>query len=163
MTTPCIRPILKKDNSHIARVIRQVLLDLGAPKVGTAYADKSLDMLYETYQRPRSVYFVVEIAGEILGGGGIAPLDHCDKNICELQKMYFLESARGLGLGAQMIDLCLVKAKDFKFEGCYLETMTTMKAAQKLYLKNGFEYINGPLGNTGHYSCPIHMLKNIQL
>jgi putative acetyltransferase len=77
--------------------------------------------------------------------------------------MYFLESARGLGLGAQMIDLCLVKAKDFKFEGCYLETMTTMKAAQKLYLKNGFEYINDPLGNTGHYSCPIYMLKNIQL
>jgi putative acetyltransferase len=38
-----------------------------------------------------------------------------------------------------------------------------MKAAQKLYLKNGFEYINGPLGNTGHYSCPIYMLKNIQL
>ena len=51
MTTPCIRPILKKDNSHIAGVIREVLLDLGAPKVGTAYADKSLDMVAETGQK----------------------------------------------------------------------------------------------------------------
>jgi putative acetyltransferase len=36
-----------------------------------------------------------------------------------------------------------------------------MKAAQKLYLKNDFKYIDGPIGNTGHYSCPVHMLKKI--
>ena len=52
-------------------------------------------------------------------------------------------------------------AKEYKFDKCYLETMTYMKAAQGLYLKKGFEYIDGPMGNTGHYSCPVHMLKEL--
>lgn len=161
MNTPIIRPILKKDNPHIANVIRKVLIDFGVPKVGTAYADKALDALYEAYQKPQAIYYVVELDGKILGGGGVAQLDNCDENICELQKMYFLEEARGLGLGTQMIRKCLENAKVFMFEKCYLETMTYMKAAQKLYLKNNFNYIDGPMGNTGHYSCPVHMIKDI--
>ena len=161
MKKPIIRPILKKDNRHIAKVIREVLIDFGVPKVGTAYADKALDALYEAYQKPRAIYFVIELDGHIIGGGGIAKLDNCDENICELQKMYFLEEARGLGLGIQMINLCIQKAKSFMFENCYLETMTYMEAAQKLYLKNGFKYIENSIGDTGHYSCPVHMLKKL--
>jgi len=161
MDTPFIRSILKKDNLHIAKLIRKVLVDLGVPKVGTAYADKTLDSLYEAYQKPRSVYFVIEKEGKIIGGAGIAQLNNYKGNICELQKMYFLEEARGLGFGTKMISICLEKAKDFGFDKCYLETMTYMKAAQKLYIKHDFEYIDEPLGNTGHYSCPVHMLKKL--
>jgi len=161
MNIPIIRPILKKDNPHIAKVIRKVLVDLGVPKVGTAYADKTLDTLYEVYQKPRSIYYVIELNEKIIGGGGISQLDNSEENICELQKMYFLEEARGLGLGTQMINLCLEKASNFMYKKCYLETMTYMKAAQKLYLKNEFEYIDGPMGDTGHYSCPVHMLKSL--
>ena len=161
MNTPIIRPILKKDNPHIAKVIRTVLIDLGVPKVGTAYADVTLDSLYEVYQKPQAIYFVIDLNGKIIGGGGISQLDNCKENICELQKMYLLEEARGLGLGTQMINLCIEKAKDFMFEKCYLETMTYMKAAQKLYLNNDFKYIDGPLGDTGHFSCPVHMIKEI--
>ncbi len=161
MNTPIIRPILKKDNPHIAKVIRKVLIDFGVPKVGTAYEDVTLDSLYEVYQKPQSIYFIIELNGKVLGGGGVSQLDNCDENICELQKMYFLKEARGLGLGSQMINKCLQKAKGFMFDKCYLETMTYMNAAQKLYLKNGFNYIDGPLGNTGHYSCPVHMIKEL--
>ena len=161
MSTAIIRPILKKDNPQMAKVIRQVLIDFGVPKVGTAYADITLDTLYEVYQNPRSIYFVIELEGKVIGGVGISQLENCNENICELQKMYFLPECRGLGLGNKIIDLCLEKAKEYKFEKCYLETMTYMKAAQGLYLKKGFEYLDGPLGNTGHYSCPVHMLKEL--
>ena len=161
MSTPIIRPILKKDNIQIASVIRNVLVSLGVPKVGTAYADKTLDALYEAYQKPRAVYFVIEFNNKILGGAGISQLDNSSQNICELQKMYFLPEARGKGLGKDLITRCLSKANDFKFEKCYLETMTYMEAAQSLYKKNGFEYIDGPMGDTGHYSCPVHMLKEL--
>ena len=75
--------------------------------------------------------------------------------------MYFLEEARGKGLGAEMMAACLDKAVQFKFEKCYLETMTYMKDAQKLYKKVGFEYLDGPLGDTGHFSCPVQMLKTL--
>ena len=161
MSKPIIRAIKKEDNPSLAKVIRKVLLDLGVPKVGTAYADKALDCMFETYQGDRRVYFVVEENGTIVGGAGIAALENHDGNICELQKMYFLETARGRGLGELMIRHCLDAAVSFSFESCYIETMTYMTAAQNLYKKSGFQYLEGPLGDTGHFSCPVQMLKKL--
>ena len=156
-----IRPIEQGDNQQIAQVIRKVLLDLGVAKVGTAYADASLDCMFETYTTDRARYFVVADGTNIIGGAGIAKLENYDGNVCELQKMYFLEEARGKGIGAQMMAQCLKIAKDFKFEKCYLETMTYMHDAQKLYKKVGFELLDGPLGDTGHFSCPVQMIKTL--
>ena len=75
--------------------------------------------------------------------------------------MYVLPSARGKGLGTELISKCLKKAKGFGFENCYLETMPYMEAARKLYEKNGFLKLSKPMGNTGHYSCNVWMLKKI--
>jgi len=161
MATAIIREIRKEDNAKVAGVIRKVLVDLGVPKVGTAYADTALDHMFENYEVPKANYFVVEEDGEILGCAGIAQLENYEGNVCELQKMYFLEEARGKGLGAQMMAICLKKAKEYGFEKCYLETMPFMKAAQKLYQKSGFDYIEAPMGNTGHFSCPVWMLKTL--
>ena len=161
MSEPIIRAIKKEDNTHLEKVIRKVLVDLGVPKIGTAYADKALDCMFETYQGDRSVYFVVEENGTIIGGAGIAALENYDGNICELQKMYFLETARGRGLGKIMMRHCLEAAVSFSFESCYIETMTYMTAAQNLYKKSGFQYLDGPLGDTGHFSCPVQMLKKL--
>ena len=36
-----------------------------------------------------------------------------------------------------------------------------MKAAQKLYRKVGFDYIDGPMGNTGHTSCNVWLTKSL--
>ena len=161
MNIPKIRAIEKKDNIQIAKVIRSVLEDFGVPKVGTAYADKALDKMYETYDVPRSSYFVVEVDNIIIGGAGIAPLENFSSDVCELQKMYFLPEARGRGIGTQMMEICLNKAREFEFSKCYLETMPYMSAAQKLYKNVGFSYLDGPLGNTGHYACPVHMIKEL--
>lgn len=156
-----IREIKFEDNEQVAKVIRKVLEDMGVPKVGTAYADKALDDMYKEYDVPRATYFVVEHEGNIIGCAGIAQLQNYKGNVCELQKMYFLEEARGKGIGSEMIQICLQRAKEYGFDECYLETMPYMEAAQKLYKKNGFEYIDAPLGNTGHYSCPVWMLKKL--
>jgi len=156
-----IRPIQQHDNMQIAAVIRKVLVDLNVPKVGTAYADPQLDCMFETYNQPRAVYYVIDHEGEIVGGCGISQLENEAVTTCELQKMYFLPEARGLGLGIQMIQKCLESAKDFGFEKCYLETMPYMEAAQQLYKKVGFDYICAPMGNTGHVSCPVWMLKDL--
>ncbi len=161
METAIIREIRPEDNVNVAIAIRQVLIDIGVPKVGTAYADKALDFMYEHYDVPKATYFVVEDQGEIIGCAGIAKLDNFEGNVCELQKMYFLEKARGRGLGGKMMETCLDKAKEYGFEKCYLETMPYMKAAQKLYVKSGFEYIDKPMGDTGHFSCPVWMLKSL--
>ncbi len=154
-----IREVKEEDNPALGAVIRQVLIDIGVPKVGTAYADPELDFMFQAYQKERSAYFVIEEEGVVLGGAGIAPLAGEDPSICELQKMYFLSQARGKGLGQKMINHCLAYAKMQSFELCYLETLPYMEAAQKLYLKTGFDYIEGPMGNTGHTSCNVWLTK----
>ncbi|GAA3791664.1 GNAT family N-acetyltransferase [Corallibacter vietnamensis] len=156
-----IRDITPADNKEIAQVIRDVLVELGAPKVGTAYEDKTLDCMAETYSKPKAAYFVVSSNKKVIGGAGIAQLDNCDENVCELQKMYFLPEARGLGLGEKMINTCLDKARELGFEQCYLETLPYMKAATKLYTKVGFKSLKEPLGNTGHFSCNVWMIKRL--
>ena len=161
MNAIIIREIQKADNVAIAKVIRNVLIEHNVPKVGTAYADPSLNFMFENYSEEKSAYFIVEKEGKIIGGAGIAPLENGPKEICELQKMYFLPEARGLGLGVKLMEVCLEKARQFEFKKCYLETMPYMTNAQNLYKKSGFQYLDKPLGNTGHNACPVWMLKEL--
>ena len=156
-----IREIQQKDNAALAKIVRTVILEMGAPTIGTAYEDKATDQLFETYQKEKAIYFVLEHNQKVVGGVGIAQLDNFDGNVCELQKMYFLPEARGRGLGSKMIIICLEKAKEFGFESCYLETLPYMKDAVKLYKKNGFQNLDKPMGNTCHYSCDVWMIKNL--
>lgn len=156
-----IREIEPKDNLQLANVIRTVIVEMGAPKTGTAYEDKATDEMFETYQKEKAAYFVVEHNNEVVGGGGIAQLDNFEGNTCELQKMYFLPIARGKGLGTKLISVCLDRAKEIGFENCYLETLPYMEAAVKLYKKYGFTDLDKPMGNTCHYSCNVWMIKAI--
>ena len=159
--TIVIREIEQQDNPKIAKAIRSVLIEFGVPKVGTAYEDNALDCMTETYSTPKRKYYVVADGNEILGGAGISPLDNYDGNVCELQKMYFMPEARGVGLGTEMMAKCLDFAKKAGFEQCYLETLPYMKDARKLYRKVGFKSLDNPMGNTGHYSCTEWMIKDL--
>ena len=161
MSTLKIREIQPEDNQQVAEVVRTVLLEMGVPKVGTAYEDEALDDMFATYQHPRMNYFVVEEEGKIIGGAGIAPLIGLEEKICELQKMYFLPEARGKGLGAQMMDTCLKFGKAQGFEQCYIETLPYMESARKLYARSGFKSLEKPLGDTGHYNCTMWMIRDI--
>lgn len=158
-----IRPILPGDNQVLAGVIREVLIEMGVPEKGTALADASLERMYETYQLPRSSYWVVSDANGIWGGGGIAPLQGADQGACELQKMYFSKDLRGLGWGDRLIRRALDRAQALGYELMYLETMPYMKAAQKLYGRHGFRYLEHPRGNTGHTACTVWMEKKFNL
>lgn len=161
MNAISIRPIEPQDNPSVEFFIKSVFDELDLPKTGTAYEDVSLKTMFENYNQENAAYFVLEKDGKIIGGAGIAALENASNDICELQKMYFLPEARGLGLGSKLMEICLKKAQTFGYKTCYLETLHEMKVAQKLYLKSGFEFINEPLGITGHTSCPVWMLKNL--
>jgi putative acetyltransferase len=156
-----IREIQYKDNESIAKVIRDIFHELDAPKVGTAYADPILDTLYEVYQQPRSIYYIVENDGKVVGGCGVVPLENAADSVCELQKMYFAPEIRGTGYAEKIIEKCLKFAKTQDFQICYLETLSFMTTAQKLYKRIGFENIDGPMGNTGHNSCEVWMTKKL--
>jgi len=156
-----IREIQPKDNQSVAKVIRKVLVEMGVPKVGTAYEDKSLDDMFANYDHDKMQYFVVEEGDKIIGGAGIGPLPKAPDTVCELQKMYFMPVARGRGIGAAMMNTCLHYAKTAGYKQCYLETMPYMDSARSLYSRTGFSPLEKPMGDTGHYNCTVWMIKDL--
>ena len=156
-----IRPIEPRDDAAIAAIIRTVMPEFGATGCGFAISDPEVDWMSRAYAAPRSAYFVVERDGVVVGGGGVAPLDGGPEDTCELRKMYFLPEARGLGAGAAMMARCLGAARGFGFARCYLETLTGMDAAMKLYARSGFRRIDAPMGATGHGGCNTFYLLDL--
>lgn len=156
-----IRAIRQEDNVFLAGMIRQVLGEFGLCKPGTVATDPTTDNLYVHFQDPGSAYFVAETENTIIGGAGIHQLDGGNDGICELQKMYLLPNARGKGTGSRLMKKCLQFAREQGYEQCYLESMTELKDALHLYEKTGFQYLKGPLGNTGHHACGVWMIKSL--
>jgi putative acetyltransferase len=156
-----IRPIAKEDNAALAVIVRNSLAEFGANKPGTVFYDPTTDALYELFQTKGSFYFVAQEENTILGGGGIYPTEGLPANTCELVKMYLHPNARGKGLGRQLIEHCLNRAKENGYEYCYLETMPELKQALKVYEQFGFTYLEGPMGNSGHFGCDRWMIKQL--
>ena len=157
-----VRTIEEKDNAAIANVIRKTLEEFGANHPGTVYYDSATDALFQLFeQTPRSIYFIAEKEGEVVGGGGIFPSPGLPNDTCELVKMYLRPHVRGIGLGKRIIQQCILFARESGYQNIYLETMPELKQALKTYEKFGFEYINHPMGNTGHFGCELWMLGKV--
>lgn len=150
---PVLRPIQPEDNAAVASIIRTVMTSFGACGPGFAIQDAEVDAMYEAYQQPGCAYFVIEVDGRVLGGGGIAPLIGGSTGTCELRKMYFLPELRGRGLGRKLLGHCLKAARGLGYLKCYLETLTGMDAAMHLYEQAGFQRIHQARGCTGHHGC----------
>ena len=158
-----LRFIQQSDNQAIAKIIRDTLAEFGANHPGTVYFDSATDTLFEVFQKPKSVYYIAENEeGKIVGGGGIFPTEGLPPDTCELVKMYLLPEVRGIGLGKLIIEKCLQTAKANGFGRVYLESMPELKQAVKVYEKFGFTYLCSPMGNSGHFGCDLHMIKNLE-
>ena len=156
-----IRAIEARDEAAMAAIIRAVMPEFGAVGDGFAINDPEVDWMHRAYAIPRAAYFVIEDTGRLLGGGGVAPLLGGDRDTCELRKMYFLPELRGRGAGTALMARCLDAARGFGFRQCYLETLSGMDAARKLYERSGFRRIDAPLGATGHGGCNAFYLRSL--
>jgi putative acetyltransferase len=156
-----IREIEQRDNQKLASIVKNTLAEFGANHPNTVYYDATTDALYELFQVKNAKYFVAELNGELVGGGGIYPTEGLPKDTCELVKMYLLPDGRGIGLGRTVIEKCIATAKEKGFSKIYLETMPELKQALNVYAKFGFEYLKGPMGNSGHTGCSLWMIKSL--
>ena len=162
MNTFLIRKIKPEDNTAIEKVIKDIFPEFNMPMVGTAYEDKETPRMFESYQGEKEVYYIIEENGTVVGGGGIKPLRDFETEVCELQKMYYSPTIRGKGLGKKMFNKCMQAAKDLGYKKCYLESASQLKTAIHIYENNGFIHLDKPLGNTGHYSCGVWMIKDLE-
>lgn len=156
-----IRKISQTDNILIADVIKKVMYEFNGDPNTTILGDPTLNAMFENYQEPRAIYYIVEINNVVAGGCGIKQLEGEKEEICELQRLFLSAETRGIGIGKQLLDICLTASRVFHYRQMYLETLSQMTKALSLYTATGFKKINTPLGNTGHSGCNVYMLKEI--
>jgi putative acetyltransferase len=156
-----IREISPSDNTAIAKIIRDTLMEWGAAHPGTVYYDATTDHLFELFRTPKSIYYIALMDQTMVGGVGIFPTEGLPADTCELVKMYLLPQARGMGLGKTMIEKAISFAQQQGFKKIYLESMPELEKALVVYERMGFQYLNAPMGNTGHTGCSKWMLKSI--
>jgi len=150
-----------QDNLVIKLVIQNVFLEHGINRPGTAYFDPCLDDMYTFYTGEKMIYFVAKEGENVIGGAGVYPTDGLPNDTCELVKMYLLKEYRGLGIGRKLIEKCITAANTFGYKNIYLETTPELNSAIKMYEKFGFLPIEYRMGNSGHHSCGIFMLKKL--
>jgi putative acetyltransferase len=156
------RLIQPGDDAAVAAVIRTVMPEFGADGPGFAIHDPEVDHMSAAYRMPGAAYFVVmDESGRVIGGGGVAALEGGTPGVCELRKMYFLPEARGQGMGEALLSHCLETAWQLGYRVCYLETLTGMDQAIRLYQKLGFKPLCAPLGRTGHGGCDHWFAKDL--
>jgi putative acetyltransferase len=161
MNTVKLRLIESKDNPAIATLIRTVFREFGIDRPGTAYTDPTTDDLYGLFSIPSSVYWIAEAGGIMTGGCGIYPTHGLPKGCVELVKFYVASPYRGKGIGKQLMEQCFKSARQLGYRQLYLESMPELDKAVGMYEKAGFRHLPERLGDSGHYSCGIWMLKDL--
>ncbi|WP_170226977.1 GNAT family N-acetyltransferase [Luteibaculum oceani] len=139
------------------QIIKRSLEEYGMAIEGTVYTDPVIRQLSKSYGGGRAAYFVVEIKGETVGGGGIAPLSGADEDVCELQRMFVSGLHRGKGIGYGLLKHCIDFAQKAGYKFCYLESSEKLSDAIRLYERFGFKYLDDKMGDTGHFSCKTYM------
>lgn len=155
------RHIEKRDNKEIAALIRSVFREFKIDRPGTVYFDPTTDDLYSLFKKPDSVYWIAEEEERIIGGCGIFSTPGLAKGCGEIVKLYLLASYRGKGTGRKLLEKSIESARQLGYRQLYLESLPELSKAISLYEKAGFRFINGPMGNSGHFGCNIWMLRDL--
>ena len=156
-----LRQIQEKDNVPLAELIRSVFREFKIDKLGTVYDDPTTDNLFELFQTEKSVYWVAEENGKLLGGCGIYPTNGLPEGCVELVKFYITPDSRGEGVGKLLMQVSINTAKGHGYKQLYLESFPELQRAVGMYSSLGFNLLNEPLGNSGHYACTIWMVKEL--
>lgn len=161
MKDTLIRTIREADNMALAKIIRDALTEFGANKPGTVYFDETTDQLSKVFTAKGSIYFVAELDGQIVGGGGVYPTANLPDGTCELVKLYLSSKVRGRGLGKLLLEKCITAARELGYKKIYLETMPELTVAIPMYEKLGFTYLQSAQGSSGHTGCDVWMIKDL--
>ncbi|CAL2092316.1 GNAT family N-acetyltransferase [Tenacibaculum sp. 190524A05c] len=151
----------QRDNPHLAKMIRGVIEEFDAPRTGTVYSDASTDALYELFHEPNSILWVAEYNGKAIGCCGIFPTEGLDNGYCELVKFYISDKARGKGIGKELMLKSIDSARNMKYSHVYLESLPHFSKAIAMYEESDFKIVDKQLGNSGHSSCNVWMVKTL--
>ncbi|WP_423190179.1 GNAT family N-acetyltransferase [Alkalibacterium sp. f15] len=155
-----VRSIEEKDNQAVGEIVQASLKSRGLNLPGTAYFDPYLFSLYDYYQKPKHAYWVLEKDGRVIGGCGIGPFGESE-TVGELQKLYISDEEQGSGYAHLLMKKALSFAEEH-YGSCYIDTFASLKEANKLYEKYGFEKLDAPIKGSEHNACDTWFYKEFQ-
>jgi putative acetyltransferase len=134
-----IRSATNDDCERVAELVFEVLGEFGL-EADPKTTDADLQDIEANYLQRGGLFEVIEDEqANLLGSFGLYPLD---KTTCELRKMYFVPSARGLGLGKYVLQRSIARARELGFKEIVLETSSKLIAANRLYAQFGFRLVD---------------------
>jgi GNAT superfamily N-acetyltransferase len=146
----------------LSPVATQLILALNAelteryPEDGANFFNLAADEVTEG----RGGFFVAYQDGNPIGCGAVRRIE---LYVAEIKRMYVAPSARGLGVGRQILDKLEAEARQLGARRLVLETGPRQPEAIALYAHAGFEHIPlfGEYLNTPHPDLSVCMAKDL--
>lgn len=120
---------------EVLALIAATLAEFGLEFGKGSTTDEELRRLPEAYVAHGGAFWIARRDAELLGTCGLFPLG---AGTYELRKMYLRSSARGLGLGKQLLDVAVGWARAQRGTRIVLDTVEEMRAAIAFYEAHGF-------------------------
>jgi GNAT superfamily N-acetyltransferase len=130
-----LREATDDDSAAIRAVLVAVMAEYGLSSDLEA-DDADIHNVVASYaERGGSFRVVTSIEGDVVGCGGLYPID---ERQAEIRRMYLLPKVRGFGIGRKLLEELISLAEERHFERVVLETASVLKEAISLYRKRGF-------------------------
>lgn len=90
---------------------------------------------------------------------GCVGVRHLESDACEMKRLYLHPTQRGQGLGRRLVEAALEQARAMGYRAMYLDTLSDMDAAIRLYEACGFErtapYYDNPLPGALYFKLSL--------
>lgn len=108
-----------------------------------AATERRLANFWDVYNQSGHAYIAISLkaGGRLIGGAGIGVLAGLPQSegIGEIRDLVVDPEFRGQGLGAKLLQFCIMEAKLMGYRQLYLETTPQMEHAQRLFRRFGFK------------------------
>jgi len=130
-----VRPAqFPEDTTSLLEIWREFV---ASPSVSLAHQNNEAEFtdLPGKYAPPRGQVLLAEYGGWVAGCAAFRPVSDA---ICEMKRLYVRPAARGMGLGRQLVEHLIAKAKDAGYDEMRLDVRAEFTHARRLYAELGF-------------------------
>ena len=117
---------------------------------------RELASLPGDYSPPRGALFLARVDGSPAGCIGLRPFSD---SVGEFKRLYVLPTFRGCGLARALVSAAIGTARRLGYRALVLDTLSSMRAAIRLYQSFGFErteaYYPNPLPNALYFRASL--------
>ncbi len=135
-----VRPVRADELAEVGRLTAQVYVGEGF--LGTE--DDYVGQLADAARRGREAEVWVAVAGgRLLGSVTFCPVGSTFREIArpdegEFRMLVVSPSARGRGVGQELVETCLRRARELGYAGIRMSSMDQMTSAHRIYERLGF-------------------------